>query len=206
MYPITSRFLQQESFRSKPHLGIDFKLENGTPLRSIQDGVVERVVDYGNVNLGKGVFVKWQDGKIAIYGHMKSIVVSEGDKVRVGDLLGYSGNTGHVVGKNGGYHLHFALKENGQFIDPSPYIDAIQNMNNPSFFAKTQHISDTVTLNGTQFIQMLSDTFSSIKFQFINTFIREINNNPFFLQIMKQTLQLITGHSSLLYNIIWSIL
>lgn len=129
MYPITSRYLEQESFRQRPHLGIDFQMNNSTPLRSIQEGVIQKVVDYGDLNVGKAVFVKWTDGKIAIYGHMSQISVSEGQKIGIGDLLGYSGNSGFVVGKNGGYHLHFGLKEGGKFIDPSPYVDAIQHMN-----------------------------------------------------------------------------
>lgn len=135
-YPITSRFLQQESFRSKGHLGIDFSMPNGTELRSIQSGEILKVVDYGSANIGKGVFVKWNDGKTAIYGHMRDISVNQGDKVSIGDLLGHSGNSGHVVGANGGYHLHFGLKsEDGKFLDPSPYIKSIQNMNNSQFLA-----------------------------------------------------------------------
>lgn len=130
MYPITSRFLQQESFRLKGHTGIDFSMPNGTELRSIQDGIITRVVDFGNSNIGKGVFVQWEDGKTAIYGHLSKITVKVGQKVSTGDLLGLSGNSGNVVGKNGGYHLHFGLKEGSKFIDPSPFIDHIQNMNN----------------------------------------------------------------------------
>lgn len=130
LYPITSRFLQQESFRQNKHLGIDFAMNDHTPLRSIQPGEILKVVDYGNANVGKAVFVKWHDGKIAIYGHMSEITCRQGEKVGINDLLGFSGNSGHVMGANGGYHLHFAVKENGQFIDPAPYASAIQKMNN----------------------------------------------------------------------------
>lgn len=131
MYPITSRYLEKESFRSHPHLGIDFACPESTPLRSIQDGTILKVVDYGNANVGKAVFVKWSDGKVAVYGHMKEISVTKGMKVKTGDLLGYSGNSGHVVGENG-YHLHFGLKgEDGSFLDPTPYVQHIQHMNDP---------------------------------------------------------------------------
>lgn len=200
-YRITSRFLEKESFRTRPHTGIDFAMPENTPLRSIKDGIVERVVDFGSSNIGKGVFIKWQDGKVAIYGHLSKITVKQGDNVKAGDLIGYSGNTGHSTGA----HLHFAVKEGGRFIDPSPYIDLIQNMNNPSFITKTHHMSDTVTLNGTQFIQMISDTLSSIKFQFINIFVREIDYYSFFLQIVKQSFQFLACHASLLYDIFWRI-
>jgi murein DD-endopeptidase MepM/ murein hydrolase activator NlpD len=121
-YKITSRFMQQESFRSSGHKGIDFYMEEGTPLRSIQDGYISRIVDYGNQNVGKGIFVKWEDGKTAIYGHLSKFgSFKVGDKVNTGDLIGYSGHSGNVVGKTG-YHLHFGLKsEDGQrFLDPIP--------------------------------------------------------------------------------------
>lgn len=199
-YEITSRFLEQEPFRTRPHMGIDFKMDIGTPIRSIKDGIVH-LADYGNKNAGKTIFVHWEDGKTAIYGHLSRFAVKEGQYVKAGDLIGYSGNTGHSTGT----HLHFAIKEGGRFIDLSPYIDLIQNMNNPSFLAKIQHASDTVTLNGTQFIQMISDTLSSIKFQFINIFVREIDYYSFFLQIMKQSFQFFACHASFLYNIFWRI-
>jgi hypothetical protein len=196
-YRITSRFLEQESFRLRPHTGYDFAMPEGTPIRSIKDGIVH-LADYGNQNAGKTIFVQWEDGKTAIYGHLSKFAVKEGQYVKAGDLIGYSGNTGHSTGA----HLHFGLKEGDRFIDPTPYIDLIQNMNNPSFIAKAHHISDTVTLNGTQFIQMLSDTLSSIKFQLIHIFIGEVNYNSFFLQIMKQTLQFFTSHACFLYDVI----
>lgn len=170
-YPITSKFQQQELFRSKGHTGIDFAFPNGEPLRSIQDGVIVKIVDYGNKNIGQGVLVKWEDGKTAIYGHMSKIAdgLKVGDKVDVGQLLGYSGNSGHVVGKNGGYHLHFGLKnENGEFIDPSPFIDHIQNMNNlPKLYALTDSIQNQIsiknsTVSFTDLLQSHSDMYQSI--------------------------------------------
>jgi hypothetical protein len=196
-YRITSRFLEQESFRSRPHTGIDLAMPEGTPIHSIKDGIVH-LADYGSRNAGKTIFVQWEDGKTAVYGHLSKFAVKESQHVNAGDLIGYSGNTGHSTGA----HLHFGLKEDGHFIDPSPYVDLIQNMNNPSFITKAHHISDTVTLNGTQFIQMLSDTLSSIRFQFINIFVGEINNYSFFLQIVKQTFQFFACHASFLYDII----
>ena len=200
-YRISSHFLEKEPFRTHPHTGIDFVMPQNTPLRSIKDGIVERVVNFGSSNIGKGVFIKWQDGKTAIYGHLSQIAVKQGDIVKAGDLIGYSGNTGHSTGA----HLHFAIKEGGRFIDPSPYIDLIQNMNNPSFLAKMQHASDTVTLNGTQFIQMISDTLSSIKFQFTNIFVREVDYYSLILQIVKKPFQFLACHTSFLYDILWRI-
>lgn len=182
IYPITSRFLEKEPFRSKPHLGLDFSMAPSTPLRSIQDGEILKVVDYGTKNVGKAVFVKWEDGKVAIYGHLSKISCKKGDVVSTGDLIGYSGNSGHVVGANGGYHLHFAIKENGSFIDPTPYADYIQNMNNvqklkaivevPGSPEKAVALSDI--MNG--HMKFLEELLRSMKVNFVQ-FISSIDNS-----------------------------
>lgn len=127
-YRITSKFNAVEDIRDHVHKGIDYATPKGTPLYNMKDGVVTKVTDYQGVNIGKGVIIKWEDGKTAIYGHLDSVSVKVGDVLHKGSLIGYSGNTGSVAGKNGGYHLHFAIKENGQFIDPMPYNHLIQNM------------------------------------------------------------------------------
>ena len=128
-FPITSKFNAAESFRESKHTGIDLAMEKGTEIYSINDGVVSKTVDYGAENIGKGVFVEWEDGQTAIYGHLDKILVKEGDIVEAGNLIGLSGNTGNTVGINGGFHLHFGLKDTtGQFINPEPYNDLLQNM------------------------------------------------------------------------------
>jgi Peptidase family M23 len=192
MYQITSRFMQQESFRSKGHSGIDFYMEEGTPLRSIRDGYIEKIVDYGNQNVGKGIFVKWEDGKTAIYGHLsKFSTFKEGEFVQKGDLLGYSGHSGNVVGKTGN-HLHFGLKENGHFIDPSPYINDIQNMN----INVVQKVVE-IKLNFLDYMNQHMNVLSDLKLHLIN-----LSDNTLLIQIGKQLLQFITIHSGLLNHII----
>lgn len=123
---ISSPFGAQEGFRTHPHNGIDIPLEIGTKLNSIQDGIVQSIVNFGSENIGKGVIVKLKDGTTAIYGHMSSISVKEGQSIHKGDLIGFSGNTGHSTGA----HLHLGLKnQNGQFIDPSSYASEAVNGN-----------------------------------------------------------------------------
>jgi hypothetical protein len=197
-YKITSRFMQQESFRSKGHSGIDFYMPEGTPLKSIQDGFISKIVDYGNQNVGKGIFVKWADGKTAIYGHLSKFgSFKVGDKVHTGDLIGYSGHSGNVVGKTGN-HLHFGLKENGHFIDPSPYIDNIQNMNT----TLVQHIPDVVPtkLNFFDYMQSHMNVLSDLKMHLIH-----LPYDTLLIQISKQFLQFISIQSSSLYHIVWSL-
>jgi murein DD-endopeptidase MepM/ murein hydrolase activator NlpD len=118
---ITSRYGDVDRLHPNGHTGIDFSLNEGSILRSVMDGVVQKVVDYGPENIGKGVLVQFSDGTTGVYGHMSRIIVREGQKVAEGQQLGYSGNSGFSTGP----HLHFGLKENGHFIDPTPLADTV---------------------------------------------------------------------------------
>lgn len=164
-YPITSRFLSQESFREKAHLGLDFEMEKDTPLRTIENGVIEKVINIPD-GIGKAVYVRWIDGKTAIYGHMNDITVKVGDTVKIGDLLGYSGNTGNVVGVNGGYHLHFGLKDKlGRWIDPEPYAPFIQEMNHDLINTIVNSDRGLITIGSDN----VSDMLQNVMKQFVET-------------------------------------
>ena len=123
-YKITSGFHSKEPFRDHPHNGVDLKMAEGTDLRAIADGTI-RVADYGNTNAGKTVFIDAADGKTYIYGHLSDFSVSNGQTIHVGELIGHSGNSGFSTGP----HLHFGIKEGGQYLDPTPYVQLLQDMN-----------------------------------------------------------------------------
>jgi hypothetical protein len=115
---ITSRFGEVSPLRNmRPHTGVDLSFPEGSELPSIAYGVVEKVVDYGAENIGKGVILRLADGKQAIYGHLSDVKVKVGQSITEGQTIGLSGNTGFSTGP----HLHLALKENGNFIDPTPF-------------------------------------------------------------------------------------
>ncbi|MEM5009268.1 M23 family metallopeptidase [Niallia taxi] len=197
MYKITSYFQDKESFRQIAHRGIDFSMENGTELRSIRDGIVSKVVDYGNQNAGKAVMVKWEDGKTAIYGHLSKFNVVEGQSVSAGDIIGFSGNSGHVVGANGGYHLHFGLKENNQFIDPSPYIKDIQHMNDPGYLVQNvQNVVETKTSMlsiMSQYSDLLNEIAKSFKLHLVDVFLSVDYTQ--FIKLFQYVIQLIFFYS-----------
>lgn len=119
---ITSKFGEVSSIHKTPHTGIDIGLKEGTPLRSVYDGVIEKIYD-GSANIGKGVKVRFEDGTEGIYGHLSQVKVKVGEMVQDGQIIGLSGNTGRSTGE----HLHFALKKNGEFIDPSSIVDKTVN-------------------------------------------------------------------------------
>jgi len=84
-----------------PHLGMDIANDVGTPVYAAADGVVAlqtALVLYGNavvIDHGVGVF--------SAYCHLDSAIVSQGQVVHQGDLIGYMGQTGYVTGP----HLHW---------------------------------------------------------------------------------------------------
>lgn len=112
-YKITSRFGSKESFRDKPHTGVDISMPEGTPLKAADQGVVERILN-DDSGIGNGVVIRLNDGKEVIYGHMSEVKVDPGEIINTGDLIGLSGNTGFSTGP----HLHFGMLENGKYIDP----------------------------------------------------------------------------------------
>ena len=107
------------------HNGTDFPAAGGTPIYAVADGVVSAaraMPSYGNcVQISHGTA---DDGHnfATLYAHMSSIAVSEGQTVTKGQVIGYVGNTGDVVGANGGYHLHLELRINGSRTDAMRYI------------------------------------------------------------------------------------
>jgi hypothetical protein len=119
---ITSRYGAIDTVHPKPHTGIDLAMPEGTPLRTFRDGVVTKVMDLGDQNVGKGVVIQYDDGTYGIYGHLNEIQTQVGAILSRGDQFALSGNTGHSTGP----HLHFGLKDSaGNFTDPTLYVDEI---------------------------------------------------------------------------------
>jgi murein DD-endopeptidase MepM/ murein hydrolase activator NlpD len=122
---ITAPFGSIDSIHKFPHTGVDLYYPIGTPLYAPLDGTVSKIVDYGDESLGKAVFVRMEDGRQYILGHLNSVNVHVDDKVTHGKtLLAFSGNTGHSTGG----HLHFGgLDKNGHFIDPYTLFNSIHS-------------------------------------------------------------------------------
>ena len=89
---------------TKYHTGVDFAVPEGTPLYACTDGVIS--VDSSNPknNAGLALRIKADDTNAIRYLHMSKFVRTSG-RVSKGELIGYSGNTGHSTGA----HLHFEV-------------------------------------------------------------------------------------------------
>jgi len=111
------------------HTGIDFACPVGTPVYAVQDGTVcpggwgkaygtQILIDQLAIGSGKSRI----PGGWAIYAHLSKVFVKPGDKVKKGDKIALSGNTGNSTGP----HLHYEVRNKqvwtgGKDVDPMPF-------------------------------------------------------------------------------------
>jgi murein DD-endopeptidase MepM/ murein hydrolase activator NlpD len=99
----------------RPHHGIDYAAPEGTPIWAVADGTVihrGRAGGFGNL-----VKIRHSDGYVSYYGHLSRFPrgLSEGDRVRQKQVIGYVGHTGLATGP----HVCFRMSKDGRFVDPA---------------------------------------------------------------------------------------
>ncbi|WP_052589647.1 peptidoglycan DD-metalloendopeptidase family protein [Luteipulveratus mongoliensis] len=113
---------------STTHKGQDMAIATGTPIRAACSGRVI-VATAGLGGLGNGTAIDCGSGVTTIYGHQSRMATTTGKAVRMGDVIGYVGSTGHSSGP----HLHFEIHTGAQAtssiawysgtpIDPIPFM------------------------------------------------------------------------------------
>ena len=100
----------------KLHTGIDLSAGSGTPTKAAEAGTVIMAHTWGGY--GRTIVIDHGGGLSTLYAHQSSIVVSEGQRVGRGDVIGYVGCTGYCTGP----HLHFETREWGTPVDPMKYL------------------------------------------------------------------------------------
>lgn len=98
------------------HTGVDLGAAEGTPIYATRSGTVTTAT-YSDV-YGNYVTINHGDGYSSLYGHMTHYVVSAGEYVSQGEVIGYVGSTGWSTGP----HLHFTIYYNGSTVNPMDYI------------------------------------------------------------------------------------
>lgn len=99
------------------HNGMDFQVPIGTPVRATADGVVasaERRAGYGLC-----VVIDHAFGYSSLFGHLSKVLVQPGQKVKRGEVIALSGNSGRSTGP----HLHYSLFYGEKTVDPEPYVE-----------------------------------------------------------------------------------
>lgn len=103
---------------SKMHTGFDFACKPGNPVYASGDGVVSSV-SFELFNYGNSVVIDHGFGYKTRYAHLKTVFVTEGMKLKRGECIGESGNTG----KSTGPHLHYEVMYRGKYVNPVNYFD-----------------------------------------------------------------------------------
>ncbi|MBI5152960.1 MAG: peptidoglycan DD-metalloendopeptidase family protein [Parcubacteria group bacterium] len=103
----------QRAYRTKFHNGIDYGVSVGTPIYAVADGKVFAISNndrgssrFDRFQYGKHILLSHDNNLTTLYAHLsQNNLVSIGQSVKRGDLIGYSGNTGYATGP----HLHFGV-------------------------------------------------------------------------------------------------
>lgn len=98
------------------HTGVDLAANQGDPIYAIASGTVTSAT-YSDA-YGYNVSISHGSGYGSMYAHMTNYVVSAGDYVSQGQVIGYVGSTGWSTGP----HLHFEIYVNGSTVNPMDYV------------------------------------------------------------------------------------
>lgn len=137
-YRISSSFgYRKDPFSKKTtkHNGVDFAMKQGNYLYATGDGVVESV-KFERFGYGHHVIIDHGFGYKTRYAHMDMIGVVEGMKIKRGECIGTSGNTG----KSSGPHLHYEVIYKGAHVNPANYYDL--TISKEEYAAMVQEVAD----------------------------------------------------------------
>ncbi|MEO9483553.1 MAG: peptidoglycan DD-metalloendopeptidase family protein [Ekhidna sp.] len=102
----------------KFHKGVDFSCKSGTDVLVAADGKVSSLADNPD-GYGKMVSIDHGNGYVTRYAQLSSFKVKEGDKVKKGDIIALSGNSGQSTAP----HLHYEIIKDGEHINPMSLIE-----------------------------------------------------------------------------------
>jgi murein DD-endopeptidase MepM/ murein hydrolase activator NlpD len=117
-YRLTGRFGDTGNW-STMHTGLDFAVDQGTPIHAITSGVVTEATYDGSY--GNKVVITTDDGTEIWYCHQDSLAVTVGQLVVTGEVIGAVGMTGHTTGP----HVHVEVRPGGgDPVDPAAVLAA----------------------------------------------------------------------------------
>jgi len=115
------------------HSGIDISASEGTQVKSTGDGIV--AFSGYDKGYGQKITINHGYGYKTIYAHLSKFLVSQGQKVKRGQIIALSGNTGVSIGA----HLHYEVEKNNVKVNPADY-----------FFDEIKHNKFITTQKNTQ--------------------------------------------------------
>ena len=135
---ISSRFGYRKhpiTHRRELHRGTDLRAKMKTPVYATADAVVEFAGSRNTKGYGRLIILDHTYGFKTYYGHLNKMVVKNGQFVKKGELIGYSGNSG----RSNGPHLHYEVRFIQRPLNPYWFIKwNIQNYD--EIFAKIKKV------------------------------------------------------------------
>jgi murein DD-endopeptidase MepM/ murein hydrolase activator NlpD len=125
--PISSGFGgRSDPFLGEPafHSGVDFRQPTGAGVSATADGTV--ITAGWSGGYGQLVEIRHASGFSTRYGHLATLLVQEGQRVRLGEIIGRVGSTGRSTGA----HLHYEVRRDGQAVNPARYLSAAAALGN----------------------------------------------------------------------------
>lgn len=133
MYPVVNSRISKEYgakgkiWKSGWHDGVDFACKIKTPVYAARKGVITSNnwgKDFGLHIVQRRTYPLGTKNHL-IYAHLSRVIVRSGEKVKKGQLIGYSGNSG----KSTGAHLHFGERDGARWstskpVNPQKTLDA----------------------------------------------------------------------------------
>ena len=124
IWPVNSRYITSTvGGRASPggigstnHKGIDIGASTGSGIVAAADGEV--VVSTYSYSAGNYVMINHGGGVYTVYMHASKLLASVGDQVKKGQTIAKVGSTGYSTGP----HLHFGIRVNGTYVNPSQYV------------------------------------------------------------------------------------
>lgn len=102
---------------AKFHYGMDLAADRGTPIVASRSGTVI-IADFEEGKGGNHVVIDHLDGYESKYMHMDKYIVTQGQFVVTGQIIGYCGQTGAATGD----HLHFEIWKNNEVVNPADFM------------------------------------------------------------------------------------
>lgn len=123
-YSISATYGKGGGMWASKHSGQDFAVPTGTPVNAVHGGTVVKAGPNGAGDgpaYGNAIVVKHDNNTYSQYAHLSKVNVYPGEKVKTGERIGLSGNTGNSSGP----HLHFEIRTTpnyGTAINPVSFL------------------------------------------------------------------------------------
>lgn len=100
----------------KYHQGVDYAIAEGTPVVATANGKIKEIKGKGSTS-GTTIVIEHNRDYTTSYSHLQKVEVKEGQKVKRGDTIALSGNSGLSLAP----HLHYEVRLNGMRVNPIHY-------------------------------------------------------------------------------------